>query len=271
MRRRGNLILGGALVALIVAAGLLAPVIAGSAAFAQNLGNAMLPPSAAHWLGTDQYGRDLFARIVYGARISLFEVALGVGMAMAAGIPAGLVAGWFGALTDEVIGWSTNILFAFPGIILAILIVSVLGPGLFNLLLAIAIFSVPVYVRLTRNLTLALKQIDYVEAARSTGASTARVLFQHVLRNALPPLLVQATLTAGTVILAAASLSFLGLGAQPPLPEWGAMMSSARDLLGVDNDLSLFPGLAITVAVLGFNLLGDGVRDLLDPHRGVRG
>jgi glutathione transport system permease protein len=266
LRARGNLVLGGLLVGAIFAAGLLAPLLAGGAGFAQDLGNAMLPPSASHWLGTDQYGRDMFARLVYGARISLIEVALGVGMAMAAGIPAGLVAGWLGRATDEVIGWTASVVFAFPGIILAILIVSVLGPGLFNLLLAIAVFSVPVYVRLTRNLTLGLKHIDYVEAARATGAGTARLLLHHVLRNALPPLLVQATLTAGTVILSAASLSFLGLGVQPPTPEWGAMMSSARDLLGIDNNLSLFPGLAITASVLGFNLLGDGIRDLLDPR-----
>jgi glutathione transport system permease protein len=265
---RGSLMIGGILVGLIVAAGLLAPLVAPHDPFVQDLGNALLPPSPQHWLGTDQYGRDVLTRILYGARISMIEVGLGVGMAVAAGVPAGLLAGWFGAATDEAISWGANIVFAFPGIILAILIVSVLGPGLFNLLLAIAIFSVPVYVRLTRNLTLTLRQTEYVEAARAMGAGTTRLLLQHVLRNALPPLLVQATLTAGTVILSAASLSFLGLGAQPPIPEWGAMMSSARDYLGVDNDLSLFPGLAITAAVLGFNLLGDGLRDLLDPRLG---
>ncbi|MBV9539239.1 MAG: ABC transporter permease, partial [Acidisphaera sp.] len=197
----------------------------------------------------------------------LFEVALGVGLALAIGVPLGLVAGWFGRLPDEIVGWGANILFAFPGIILAILIFSVLGTSLVNLLLAIALFSIPAYVRLTRNLTVGLKEIEYVQGARAVGATTQRLLAHHVLRNAVPPLLVQATLTAGQVILSAASLSFLGLGAQPPTPEWGAMMSDARDLLGVDNTLSLFPGMAILLAVLGFNLLGEGVRELFDRRR----
>jgi ABC-type dipeptide/oligopeptide/nickel transport system permease subunit len=263
---RVNLLLGGFMVALLVIVGLLAPLLTTADPLHQDLGAALQPPSALHWLGTDPYGRDLLVRILYGARISLIEIVLGVGMAMAAGVPLGLAAGWIGGVCDEVIGWGLNILFAFPGIILAILIVSVLGTSLFNLLLAIAIFSVPVYGRLARNLTLALKGAEYTEAARAIGATVPRILLHHILRNALPPLVVQATLTAGTVVLTAASLSFLGLGAQPPTPEWGAMMSSGRDFVGVDTNLSLFPGLAITFAVLGFNLLGDGIRDLLDPR-----
>lgn len=265
---RANLVLGALVVALLVVLGLLAPLLAPADPFHQDLGAALQAPSAAHWLGTDPYGRDLLSRILYGARISLIEILLGVGMAMAAGVPLGLAAGWIGGICDDIIGWGLNILFAFPGIILAILIVSVLGTSLFNLLLAIAIFSVPVYGRLARNLTLAMKGAEYAEAARAIGAGVPRILLHHILRNALPPLIVQATLTAGTVILTAASLSFLGLGAQPPIPEWGAMMSSGRDFLGVDTGLSLFPGLAITIAVLGFNLLGDGIRDLLDPRGG---
>ncbi len=265
-RRRLNLAIGAALVALLLATGLLAPLLAPHDPYLQDLGNALLPPSTDNPLGTDQLGRDLLSRLLYGARLSLIEVALGVGMAMAAGVPLGLAAGWFGGPIDETISWALNVLFAFPGIVLAILLVSVLGAGLFNLLLAIAIFSVPVYGRLTRNLTLALKSMDFTEGAQAIGAAPARILLNHILRNALPPLIVQATLTAGAVILSAASLSFLGLGVQPPLPEWGAMMSTGRDLLGENTTLSLFPGLAIAVAVLGFNLLGDGLRDLLDPR-----
>jgi len=265
---RLNLLVGAGLVGMLVVAGLAAPWLAPHDPYVQNLASALQPPSAAHPLGTDQFGRDVLARLLYGARISLVEVGLGVGMAVGAGVPLGLLAGWFGAWVDEVIGWALNILFAFPGIVLAILIVSVLGPGLFNLLLAIAIFSVPVYGRLARNLTLSLKGREFTEAARAVGAGVPRILLHYILRNALPPLIVQATLTAGTVILSAASLSFLGLGVQPPLPEWGAMMSSGRDLLGVNTTLSLFPGLTIAVSVLGFNLLGDGLRDLLDPRSG---
>jgi len=265
-----SLVVGAGLVGLVAAAGLAAPWLAPHDPFVQDLANALQPPSAAHRLGTDQFGRDVLARLLYGARISLVEVGLGVGMAVGAGVPLGLLAGWYGGWVDEAVGWGLDILFAFPGIVLAILIVSVLGPGLFNLLLAIAIFSVPVYGRLARNLTLSLKGMEFTEAARAVGAGTPRILLHHVLRNALGPLVVQATLTAGTVVLSAASLSFLGLGVQPPMPEWGAMMSSGRELLGVNATLSLFPGLAIAVAVLGFNLLGDGLRDLLDPRSGDR-
>jgi glutathione transport system permease protein len=230
------------------------------------LSDALLPPSLVHPFGTDDNGRDLFARVLYGARLSLAEVFIGVGLAVAVGVPLGLAAGTLGGLADQVIMWAMDILFAFPGVVLAILIVSILGPGLINLLIAIAVFSVPVYARLTRNVALGLKRMDYVEAARALGASTLRVMFDHILRNALAPVIVQSTLTAGTVVLSAASLSFLGMGAQPPLPEWGAMMSDGRNYLGVNIYLSLFPGLAIMVTVLGFNILGDGLRDLLDPR-----
>jgi glutathione transport system permease protein len=172
-----------------------------------------------------------------------------------------------GRYVDQAVMWVMDILFAFPGIVLAILIVSVLGSSLINLLIAIAIFSVPVYARLSRNLTLGLKSMDYVEAAISLGISRRRIMTHYILRNAIGPIIVQSTLTAGTVILSAASLSFLGLGAQPPLPEWGAMMSDGRNYLGLNIYMSLFPGLAIMITVLGFNILGDGLRDLLDPRK----
>lgn len=264
-RRRGILI-GGVLVGLVVLAAIFAPLLTGADPYEQVLADALLPPSLAHPFGTDDNGRDLFARVLYGARVSLLEVVVGVGLAVAIGVPLGLVAGTLGGFVDQAIMWTMDILFAFPGVVLAILIVSILGPGLINLLIAIAIFSVPVYARLTRNVALGLKRMDYVEAARALGASTPRIMFDHILRNALAPVIVQSTLTAGTVVLSAASLSFLGMGAQPPLPEWGAMMSDGRNYLGVNIYLSLFPGLAIMVTVLGFNILGDGLRDLLDPR-----
>jgi ABC-type dipeptide/oligopeptide/nickel transport system permease subunit len=267
LRRHKNLTIGGAMVLLLVLAGLLAPLIATHDPVQQSLATALRPPSAEHFFGTDQYGRDLFSRIIYGARLSLLEIVLGVGIALVAGIPLGLLAGYSGGRVDQVVIWFMDILFAFPGIVLSILIVSILGTSLVNLMIGIAVFSIPVYGRLSRNLALALKQVEYTEAARALGAGLWRILFQHILRNALGPIIVQATLTAGTVVLTAASLSFLGLGAQPPTPEWGAMMSDGRNFLGVNIWLSLFPGLAITYSVLGFNLFGDGLRDLLDPRR----
>ena len=262
-----SIALGGFLVGLIVLAAILAPLIASVDPYAQDLLATMEPPSWAHPFGTDDNGRDIFARVLYGARISLLEVVLSVGLAVIGGVPLGILSGMSGRYVDQAVMWVMDILFAFPGIVLAILIVSVLGSSLINLLIAIAIFSVPVYARLSRNLTLGLKSMDYVEAAISLGISRRRIMTHYILRNAIGPIIVQSTLTAGTVILSAASLSFLGLGAQPPLPEWGAMMSDGRNYLGLNIYMSLFPGLAIMITVLGFNILGDGLRDLLDPRK----
>jgi ABC-type dipeptide/oligopeptide/nickel transport system permease subunit len=265
-RGRGNLVAGAVLIGAVFLTGLFAPLIAPADPLAQHLAQALQPPSGLHWFGTDQFGRDLLSRVIFGARLSLFEMALGVGLAMAVGVPLGLIAGHRGGRVDEALSWSMNVVFAFPGLVLAILIVSVLGTDLVDMLVAIAIFSMPAYFRLTRGLTMSLKQTEFAEAAVAMGAGTPRLLVRHILRNAMAPLIVQATLGAGTVVLSAASLSFLGLGVQPPAPEWGAMMSSGRDYLGVATTLSLFPGLAILVTVLGSNLLGDGLRDLLDPR-----
>ncbi|WP_105382599.1 ABC transporter permease [Neorhizobium alkalisoli] len=267
MAAHRSIALGGFLIGLIVLAAIFAPLIAAADPYAQDLLATMEPPSWAHPFGTDDNGRDIFARVLYGARISLLEVVLSVGLAVIVGVPLGILSGMSGRYVDQAIMWAMDILFAFPGIVLAILIVSVLGSSLINLLIAIAIFSVPVYARLSRNLTLGLKSMDYVEAAISLGISRRRIMTHYILRNAIGPIIVQSTLTAGTVILSAASLSFLGLGAQPPLPEWGAMMSDGRNYLGLNIYMSLFPGLAIMITVLGFNILGDGLRDLLDPRK----
>jgi ABC-type dipeptide/oligopeptide/nickel transport system permease subunit len=269
--RYRNLTIGSSIVLVLILCGLLAPLLAHQDPYAQNLAITFQPPSASHLFGSDQYGRDVFARIIYGTRWALFEVVMGVGMSLLFGVPLGLAAGFFGKRVDSVIMWSTDILYAFPGIVLAILLVAMLGPSLFNTLLAISIFAVPVYARLARNLTHALKQMEFSEAAYALGAGPWRILFTHILRNAMVPLLIQATLTAGEVILSGSGLSFLGLGAQPPTAEWGAMMSEGRNFLGVATYLSLFPGLVITVAALGFNLFGDGLRDFLDPKFQQRG
>ncbi|MFS8110368.1 ABC transporter permease [Rhizobium jaguaris] len=262
-----GILIGGILIGIIVLLAVFAPLITSADPYAQDLINTMLPPSFDHPFGTDDNGRDIFARVIYGARISLLEVMLSVGLATVVGVPLGIVSGMTGRYVDHAIMWVMDVLFAFPGVVLAILIVSVLGTSLFNMMIAIAIFSVPVYARLSRNLTLGLKQMEYVEAATSLGISRSRIMTHYILRNAIGPIIVQSTLTAGTVILSAASLSFLGLGAQPPLPEWGAMMSDGRNYLGLNIYMSLFPGLAIMVTVLGFNILGDGLRDMLDPRR----
>ena len=254
------------MVLALLLVGLLAPLLAPYNPYLQNLAASFEPPSSNHLFGADQYGRDVFSRIVYGARLSLLEIVVSVGLSLLVGVPLGLISGYFGGVVDQALTWSMDLLYAFPGIVLAILIVAILGPSLFNTLLAISIFSVPVYTRLTRNLTLKVKQMDYVEAAVALGAGPWRILFNHILRNAMLPILIQSTFTAGDVILSASGLSFLGLGAQPPSAEWGSMMSEGRNFLGVATHLSLFPGLVITFAVLGLNIFGDGLRDRLDPR-----
>jgi ABC-type dipeptide/oligopeptide/nickel transport system permease subunit len=264
--RHRNLVVGGTIVLVLFLAGLLAPLLAPYGPYVQNLSVAFQPPSVTHLFGTDEYGRDMFSRVLYGARLSQLEIAVSVGMSLVVGVPLGMISGYMGGLTDQVILWFIDLLYAFPGIVLAILIVAILGPGLFDSLVAISIFAIPVYTRLARNLTLSLKRAEYVEAARALGAGTWRILFHHILRNAMAPILVQATLTAGDVVLTASGLSFLGLGAQPPLAEWGAMMADGRNYLGVATYLTFFPGAAITLTALGLNLLGDGLRDHLDPH-----
>jgi glutathione transport system permease protein len=261
-----NLVLGSSLVLVLLLAGLLAPLLAPYDPYAQDLSITFHAPSMTHLFGTDEYGRDMFSRVLYGARLSQLEIIVSVSMALAIGVPLGMISGYMGGLTDQVILWFIDLLYAFPGIVLAILIVAILGPGLFDSLVAISIFAIPVYTRLARNLTLSLKRMEYIEAARALGAGPGRILYHHILRNAAVPILVQATLTAGDVVLTASGLSFLGLGAQPPLAEWGAMMAQGRNFLGVATYLTFFPGAAITVTALGLNLLGDGLRDRFDPR-----
>ncbi|MFI2893577.1 ABC transporter permease [Klebsiella sp. 141196] len=261
-----SLTLGGIIVALILICAIFAPWLSHYDPYAQDLLNILSAPSADHWLGTDDYGRDIFSRTIYGARISLIEVVVSVALSLLMGLPLGIIAALCGKSVDHLIMWVMDVIFAFPGIVLAILLVSVLGAGLLNMLLAIAIFSVPVYARLSRNLTLGIKNMEYMEAARALGIGYRRQIIHYILRNTLGPITVQATLTGGSVILAAASLSFLGMGVQPPMPEWGTMMSDGRNFLGISLGILLWPGLAIVFSVLGFNLLGDGLRDIMDSR-----
>jgi glutathione transport system permease protein len=221
-------------------------------------------PSMLHWLGTDAYGRDIFSRIIWGGRVSLSVGVLSVALGGVAGIVIGLISGFFGGWLDGALMRLMDVLLAFPGIILAIGVVAVLGPGIDNVIYSIAVFSVPVFARLVRGSTLSLKQTLYVQAARSIGVGRAALMLRHILPGAMPGVIVYASLRLGTSILTAASLSFIGLGARPPSPEWGAMLADGRSYLGVADHLTLFPGLAIFITVLAFNLLGDGLRDALD-------
>lgn len=219
-----------------------------------------------HFMGLDLNGRDLFSRIIYGTRTSLVVGFTSVAASIFVGTFFGLVAGYAGGWVDNVIMRFMDVLLAFPSLLLAIAIVTVLGPGLQNALLAIAIVAIPAYARLARASVLSIKELDYVTADRALGAKPARILFVHIFPNALTPLIVQGTLGIGTAVLDAAALSFLGLGAQPPTPEWGYILSESRSYVFTAPHLVFYPGLAIMLTVLGFNLLGDGMRDALDPR-----
>ena len=254
------LCLGFALLAL------LAPWLAPYGYSKLNLAHRLLPPGAeGHWLGTDNLGRDLFSRLVYGSRVSLAVGLFSVGISVSLGVPLGAIAGYRGGRSDSLIMRSMDLLLAFPSILLAIAIVTVLGNNLTNAMIAVGIVGIPVFARITRASVLTVKEMEYVQAARTIGCSPGRILWVHILPNCLNPLIVQSTLSLGTSVLDAAGLSFLGLGAKPPTPEWGTMLSDSYRYYEQAPWLVLGPGLAILAMVLGFNLLGDGLRDALDP------
>jgi peptide/nickel transport system permease protein len=257
---------GLAIIVLLVGCAALAGVIAPYDPLKQNLDLAFAPPTVAHLLGTDDLGRDLLSRTIYGARISLLAGIVAVGIALVAGVTIGLVAGYWGGTLDQVLMRLMDALLAFPGLILALAITAALGSNLLNALIAIGIVGIPSYARLTRGQVLAVRELAYVEAARAMGTSHSRVLVRHVLPNVSAPLIVQTSLGVAFAILAEASLSFLGLGAQPPTPSWGAMVSLGRDYLDQAPWIVFAPGGAIFLAVLGFNFLGDALRDTLDPR-----
>jgi peptide/nickel transport system permease protein len=232
----------------------------------QNLSSALRSPSAAHPLGTDNLGRDILARIMYGARISLLIGVFAVGIAIAIGVPLGLLSGYFGGWVDMLIQRIADIMLSFTTFLLALALVAVLGVGLKNVIIATGVGVAPQFIRLARGLALSLREQVYVEAATGFGVSELMILGRHVLRNSLTPLIVYATLNIGITIIVAAGLGFLGLGVQPPTPEWGTMLGEGREYIFHASYMATFPGLAIFLAVLAFNLIGDGLRDALDPN-----
>ncbi|MBR0584623.1 ABC transporter permease [Bacillus altitudinis MN12] len=258
-------VIGTVIVFLFLILAIFAPLIAPYGINEQSLGERFSAPSAAHWFGTDDFGRDIFSRVVHGARISLWVGFFSVLGSVILGTLLGLMAGYGGKLLDAVISRLFDILLAFPSILLAIAIVSILGPSLQNALIAIAIINVPTFGRLVRSKVLSIKQEEYVLAAKAVGMSHRRIVLRHILPNSMVPVIVQATLAIGTAIIEAAALGFLGLGAQAPSPEWGKMLADARPYLVQAPWTLFFPGIAIMLTVLGFNLMGDGLRDTLDP------
>jgi peptide/nickel transport system permease protein len=266
LRTYPRVAVASSLLLLLVLVTLLAPWIALHDPIATDPSNALLSPSPAHPLGTDELGRDLFARVIWGSRVSLPIAFVAVAVGLLVGGAIGLAAGYRGKLTDLFLMRLIDAILAFPALILAIAIVAVLGPGLRNAMIAIGIVQIPVYARLMRAQVLTLKELDFVAAARALGASPARLILHHFLPNLLNPLIVQISLSAAAAMLAEATLSFLGLGAQPPTADWGSMMNTGARFLNNDPWLALGPGIAISIAVFGFNWLGDALRDALDPR-----
>jgi peptide/nickel transport system permease protein len=266
-RKNRPALLGLALVLLAAAAAVLAPLMAPHHPDQIDTARRLAPPlSTGHLLGTDEFGRDLASRLLYGARISLAVGLAATALAALAGSVAGLLAGFVGRWVDQAIMRSIDTLMAFPYFLLAIAIIAALGPGLVNGMIAVAVVNIPFYGRIVRATVLSVKQMDFVEAARALGVSEARLSMTHVLRNCLAPLIVAITLNVGGMITALAGLSFLGLGVQPPTSDWGSMLSASRQYVNVAPHVAALPGLAIFLTVLGFNLLGDGLRDALDPR-----
>ena len=271
VRRHPRVATAAAVLLLLALSALLAPVIAGHDPIATNPDNNLLPPGREHPLGTDELGRDMLARVVWGGRVSLPVAFVAVGVGLLVGGMVGLVAGYRGGVTDLLLMRLIDAILAFPALILAIAVVAALGPDLRNAMIAIGLVQVPVYARLTRAQVLSLKNQEFVTAARSVGASPLRIVVRHLLPNLLNPIIVQVSLSAAFAMLAVATLSFLGLGAQPPTPDWGFMINTgARFLANGDWWLAIGPGLAICLAVFGFNWLGDALRDALDPRLRLR-
>lgn len=264
LRHRGAVV--AALVLVVLGAGaLLAPVVLPTDPTAMNLPDASQPPNLHHLMGTDQFGRDILTRVLYGGRITLTMGVIAVALAAAFGVPLGLVAGYVEGWGDAAIMRVMDMMLAFPGLLLALAIVAVLGQGATNVMVAVGISLIPSYVRLVRGTVLSAKQNVYVEAVRAVGAPARRILVRHILPNVIAPVVVLATVSAGWAIVIGASLNFLGMGVQYPTPEWGSDLNSGRDYLQVAWWLSTFPGLAIMVTILAINLLGDGLREVLDP------
>ncbi len=268
LRRRKGAMVGLAIVALFIVVAVFAPLIAPYDPIATSWTVVRKAPSWAHWLGTDEVGRDILSRIIFGARASLSAGVVSVGIAVGIGVPLGLLAGYAGGWIDALLSRVVDAMLAVPFLILAIALAAFLGPSLSNAMIAIGVTATPIIVRLTRGQTLAARVEDYVEAARAVGNPRWRIALRHILPNIVPPLLVQASLAVAGAIIAEAALSFLGLGQQPPSPSWGSMLNSSQRFIAQAPWMAFWPGFAIFLAVLSFNLLGDGLRDALDPrHR----
>jgi peptide/nickel transport system permease protein len=265
-RNHRSALLGGILVAFFVLIALAAPVLPIPDPFATDWNAIRKAPSWDHWMGTDEIGRDVMSRMIWGAQASLLAGVVSVAIAVVLGVPLGLVAGYFGGWTDAIISRCTEAMLAAPFLILAIALAAFLGPSLTNAMIAIGISATPIFIRLTRGQVISVKSEDYVDSARAIGLPTRQILSRYILPNVLPPILVQSTLTIAAAIIAEASLSFLGLGQQPPDPSWGSMLNTAKNFLNQAPWMAMWPGISIFLVVLGFNLLGDGLRDALDPR-----
>ena len=264
--KRKSAVFGLIVIVLFILIAVLAPLIAPYDPTQQAWTSIRKPPSLQHWLGTDESGRDLFSRVIFGARASLLAGVVSISIALGLGVPIGLLAGYGGKWIDAVIGRITDAMLACPFLILAIALAAFLGPSLENAMIAIGLAATPIFVRLTRGQVMAVKVEDYVEAARAVGNPPLRIAVRHILPNIMPALIVQATISIATAIIAEASLSFLGLGQQPPAPSWGSMLNTAQRFLTNAPWMAIWPGLAIFLVVLSFNILGDGLRDALDPR-----
>jgi len=257
---------GVVLISLLILLAWVAPLIAPSDPLKTETARRLQPPSAAHWFGTDQLGRDILSRVLYGTRISLRIAILTAVIATGIGAPLGIVSGYFRGRTDDLLMRLTDMFMAFPRLILAMAIAAALKPTLENVVIAISLASWPAYARLARGVTMNIREEVYIEAARALGARSGRIMRRHVLPGATSPMIIQVSLDMGGIILTSAGLSFIGFGAQPPTPEWGLMISEGRNYIPAQWWVSTFPGIAISLVVLGFNLLGDGIRDVLDPR-----
>ncbi len=265
LRKNRLAMLGLVVVLLLIGMALFASSIAPYSYEDQDLLAAFEGPSKAHWFGTDEFGRDIFSRVVYGSRISLQVGLVAVSFSILIGGFLGALAGYYGGWIDNLIMRIMDILFSVPQLLLAISVAASLGPGLFNLMIAVGISSVPQYARLVRASVLSIREQEFIEAAKSIGARDLKIIFRHILPNCMAPIIVQGTLGVAFAILTAAGLSFIGLGIQPPIPEWGAMLSGGREYIRDNAYMTMFPGLAIMITILALNFLGDGLRDALDP------
>ncbi len=266
LRKNKAALIGGYLILLLIIVAILGPLFTVHDPLRVDYSTRLLSPSGEYWLGTDHNGRDIFTRLIHGTSITLYIGFLSVLVGLIIGLPLGILSGYYGKALDSFIMRCIDVLLAFPGILLAIALVSVLGGSINNVIIAVGVFSIPGFARIARGSTMAVRKLEYIDAVRALGASDLRIIGLHILPNIVSPIIVQATIRIAIAILIASGLSFLGLGAQPPTPEWGAMLSQGRSYMFDHPHVALYPGLAIVTAVLAFNLFGDGLRDAIDPQ-----